>query len=699
MGKNVITRGHAAKALFAALVVAAGSLAGCGGGSSKDSPPSAPGMGSAPPTGGGSPSPGPAPAPGPAPTPAPPPAPIPGGFWSGVTLMDNATTLNKAAILFAGRNPTATEFAGASTDAGLRQTIRGYMQGPAFEAFLSEAAETHFLTPGVVAFGNNTGLNSADYPASATDLINNTNNFNGQVRTRVQRSLQLEPVQLVQYIVTNERPWTEAVTADYTVANGVLAQFFGLTVSGVTVDPNNDAIWGRSTLPTNPRLNRVQDRAGILGTHAWLQRHPTTDTNTNRHRVYAMGVQFLATDFAALAARPTDDAQSFRIQTVENPGCATCHAQIDPMAAGFQNYPANNRDRPFAVNNQPNALPNTYRAANYPMVCGTANGTAGTQACFRAGDNWYRDRHAPMPQIGYNNPDALKILGGAVAADNRFALGAVHFWYQYVFGRKPLQAPTDPTDAQFTNRQSAYAAQNEEFQAISAAFRTNRGNGAFNVKDLLVDLVISKWFRAATVTGLNAGRAIELHDIGSVNLITAAQLNRKLNGVLGITYAGFNRNAAGGFNAEGLNYSNWNGNDRMEWQREITTMQTTVLDRLATTQSCNVATTDFNRAQNARLLFPNVTRNDVPDGAAGEAAIVANIRYLHKHLWKEDLQANDPEIQRTLNLFKAVWNDRATAPARPTNCAFNAGNDANYTGRAWAMVIAYMVGDSKFIFE
>lgn len=693
MGINAITRGHVAKALFAAFVVAAGSLAGCGGDSNKDSA-SAPGMGSAPPTGGGSPSPGPAPSPG------VPPAPIPGGFWAGVTLMDNATVLNKASILFAGRNPTATEFAGAATDAGLRQTIRGYMQGPAFEAWLNEAAETHFLTPGVIAFGNNTGLNAADYPASATDLINNTNNFNGAIRTRVQRSLQLEPVKLVEYIVTNERPWTEAVTADYTVANGVMAQFFGLTVSGVTVDANNDAIWGRSTLPMNPRLNRVQDRAGILGTHAWLQRQPTTDTNTNRHRVYAMGVQFLATDFAAIAARPTTEPPGLKIQTIENPGCATCHAQIDPMAAGFQNYPANNRDRPFTVNAQPNALPNTYRAANYPMVCGTADGTAGDLACFRAGDNWYRDRHAPLTQIGYNNPDALKTLGGVVAADNRFALGAVHFFYTYTFGRKPLQAPTDPTDTQFANRQSAYVAQNEEFQTIAAAFRTNRGNGAFNVKDLLVDLVTSKWFRAGgTSAALNAGRAIELHDVGSVNLITAAQLNRKLTSLVGMTYAGFNRDAAGGFNTEGLNYSNWNGNDRTEWQRAITTMQTTVLDRLATTQSCNIAMTDFNKAQASRLLFPNVTMADMPDGAAGEAAIVANIRYLHKHLWKEDVAANDPEVQRTLNLFKAVWNDRATAPVRPTNCAYNAGNDANYTGRAWAMVVAYMIGDAKFIFE
>jgi hypothetical protein len=59
---------------------------------------------------------------------------------------------------------------------------------------------------------------------------------------------------------------------------------------------------------------------------------------------------------------------------------------------------------------------------------------------------------------------------------------------------------------------------------------------------------------------------------------------------------------------------------------------------------------------------------------------------------------SDAEAQRTYALFRAVWADRATAPARPTTCAYNNNNDPNYTGRAWAAVIAYMVGDSKFLF-
>jgi hypothetical protein len=70
-----------------------------------------------------------------------------------------------------------------------------------------------------------------------------------------------------------------------------------------------------------------------------------------------------------------------------------------------------------------------------------------------------------------------------------------------------------------------------------------------------------------------------------------------------------------------------------------------------------------------------------------------------KHLWKEDVGASDPEAQRVYALLLQVWNDRANASARPTTCAYNNTNDANYMGRAWSTVVAYMVGDYRFIFE
>ena len=87
-----------------------------------------------------------------------------GQFWAGVQFADDATVLQKASVLFAGRNPTATEKAAVNGggETVLRQTILGYMDnGPTFDAFLTEAGHVQFLVSGVVVFQNNRGLNAA----------------------------------------------------------------------------------------------------------------------------------------------------------------------------------------------------------------------------------------------------------------------------------------------------------------------------------------------------------------------------------------------------------------------------------------------------------------------------------------------------------------------------------------------------------
>jgi PKD repeat protein len=627
-------------------------------------------------------------------TTAPIPGPVMGQFWNGVGFISDATTLSKASILFTGRNPTAEEFAAVAAGGTpvLRTTIRGYMTGAPFDRFLNEVGDTHFLAPGVVVLGNNMGYNAADFPTAA-NIINNTN-LAANERNRFQASARREGVELMRYIVNTDKSWTDMVAGNYTMVNGILAQYLGATTQGTFVDPANDSEWLPATIPSQ-RLGGVREHAGVLSTQGWLQRFPTTPTNRNRHRVYIMAKQFLATDVTALAARPLDDVASFIVPTVENPACAVCHDTIDPMAAGFQNWNEANRYLPqrtaAGVNH---ALPNSYRSTAYP------NDAAGREF-YQNGDNWFRDSKAPgyagtpMPGGFTGNPTALQWLGQQVAMDSRYALGATHFWYEGVFGRAALKAPFDTTSAQYANLLSAYNAQNEELQEIAARFKTNRGNGAYNVKDLLTDLVMSKWFRAERVTGLNAGRMLELHDVGSYNLLTPSQLQTKFVSLLGQPWADFNNPYAG----NGVNYGNFNGVDRITRQKEYTMMQATVMDRFVATRSCAITQADFNKTAATRLLFANVAMTDTPATPAGLDAITQNVRYLHKVLWKEDVPTTDAEVQRTVKLFTDVWADRATAPARPTTCAYNNTNDPNYTGRAWAAVIAYMVEDAKFLYE
>jgi len=621
--------------------------------------------------------------------------PVAGQFWNGVEFADNPKVLGNAAVLFAGRNPTAAET--AAVIAGgvpvLRSTIRGYMTGPTFDRFLEETGDTHFLPAGVVAFGNNRGYNATDYPTAAL-LINGDATVPGADRTAFEQATRREPNELMKFIVKGDRPWTDMVAGNYTVVNGVVARYLNATVTGTFVNPADNTEFLPATIPSQ-RLGGMREHAGVLSTHAWLDRFPTTDTNRNRHRVYIMAKQFLGTNVAALAMRPIDDGGNFKIPTMENPACAACHDTIDPMTAGWQNWAPNNRFLPNLVGGKNIALPGTYRSNNYPK-------DANNLAYYRAGDNWFRDMKAPgygatpMPGDVTGNNTALQWLGMQVAGDSRFAKGAVDFWYRALFNREALARPIDTTSPQYANQLSAYNAQFEEFTQIADRFKTNRGNGAFNVKDLLADLMMSNWARAERANGLNAGRMIELADVGSFAMLNPAALNRTLLGLVGSGYNGFNNQFAGA----ALNYGNFDGGlNRTERSKELTMMQTITIDRLVAERSCAIVQADFAKASATRLLFAGIALTDTPANATGQAAIQQNIKYLHKALWNEDVPVGDAEVQRTYKLFMDVWNDRATAPVRPTTCAYNNTNDPNYVGRSWAAVIAYMVGDQKFLFQ
>lgn len=622
--------------------------------------------------------------------------PASGGFWQGVGFESTATVLARSSVLLAGRPPRADELAAAQAGGvpALRQLIRGYMQGPTFESLIDDMGEAQFLTPGVVVLGDEQGLDPADWPSAGAMLKAEKE---GVARTAVQArfdaAVRHEPVELMKFIVRNERPYTEIVSANYTVVNGLLAGYLGAQVSGTFKNKEDDNEWLMATLP-NARLGGVREHAGVLSSHAWLQRFPTTDTNRNRHRVNMLFRQFLATDVTALAARPLDDATVSKVPTVENPNCSVCHNVIDPMAAGFQNWSDTNRFRPHNNKGTNHALPPTYLTGRYPK-------DANNRPYYKGGDNWFRDGAAPgygakpMPGGFEGNPTALQWLGQQVTGDARFSLGAVHFFYRGLMGREPLEAPFDTNNPQYAGDLAAHAAQSAEFTELAARFQADQGHGRFNAKDLMTDLLLSRWATASRASGLDLARTAQLGDVGSTHMLAPAQLNRKLKTLLGLGWDGFD-DPYKGF---GVVYGEFDGADRLNAARAHTTMQSVVVDRMASLKSCTFVMNDFAKTPANRLLFPHVKSTDLPDTPGGLEAITRNIQHLHKALWRDDAAVTDVEVQRTVKLFKDTWNDRATAPPKPLDCAYNNSNDPAYAARAWAVIVAYMVGDPRFLFE
>ena len=162
-------------------------------------------------------------------------------------------------------------------------------------------------------------------------------------------------------MVENDRPYTEILTADYIMANPMVAASYGASTRFDDFEdphefkPSRIASYYRHTdgyeAEDDPVIDayRVIDpgplhtdypQAGILNTKVFLQRYPTTATNRNRARSRWTYYHFLGLDIEKSASRTTDPEAlaDTNNPTMHNPACTVCHRVLDPVAGAFQNY-------------------------------------------------------------------------------------------------------------------------------------------------------------------------------------------------------------------------------------------------------------------------------------------------------------------------------------------------------------------------
>ncbi len=158
---------------------------------------------------------------------------------------------------------------------------------------------------------------------------------------------------------------------------------------------------------------------------------------------------------------------------------------------------------------------------------------------YRVGDTWYRDMRAPgfLKAAVPKADDSLRWLAKRIAADPRFAGATVKFWWPAMMGTKPLEAPQDKGDADFEGRLLAAAAQVAEIERLGRGFaRGFRARSRHNLKDLLVEMVLSRWFRATRVTGEDRIRTVAMKDVGARRLLTPEELGRKTLALTGFQW-------------------------------------------------------------------------------------------------------------------------------------------------------------------
>ena len=138
------------------------------------------------------------------------------------------------------------------------------------------------------------------------------------------RAVGEEPLRLMARIAVDDRPWTDIVTAEGTMATELMEEAFP-----VDRDP------GEGWQPAS--WTDARPAAGVLATNGLWWRYTTTSSNLNRARAAAVSRLLVCSDFLG---RPVSFSDELGVEDAEEavrtqPACLACHAGLDPIAGAL----------------------------------------------------------------------------------------------------------------------------------------------------------------------------------------------------------------------------------------------------------------------------------------------------------------------------------------------------------------------------
>ena len=479
------------------------------------------------------------------------------------------------------------------------------------------------------------------------------------------------PLELIANVVRNNRPFTEIVTANYVMVNPYSATQFDLNIAGFNYPASSDMNdFRQATLSSDVNGTMTANtHAGILSTLVYLTRYPSTNTNINRERTNAVMNHFLGVDAEGFAPRDGLDLDNIigSVPTYEDPQCAVCHDNVDPIAGLMKNWNNSGQFRGdygnWYDNRTTNGVPRMLEPgydARFPLLTGTTADAAAAAA---------------------RSADSIRYLGERIAADQKFASKTVKIMFTGLTGYN-----TDP----------AYTDQFPNLSSFLTTTSNNFASGGFDMKQLVKDIVMSIYFRAENLS--TTADPNSFTDLGMGRLLIPEQLNRNLQNVLSYNWTGPRTNDSLLNPATYmLMYGGIDSDNVITRSTEINRLMVGIQDRIANQTACARVATDL---INTGTLFPYAGLTDTP--ATNPANILANVQHLHKILLGEVLGPTDPKILATNQLFVDVRNALMTANdnAIPGVCRGGGGStDTNYTVKPWMAVVAYLLSDYEFLYE
>lgn len=567
------------------------------------------------------------------------------GIFDNVAMQGYEQTLRRAALIVAGRLPTEQELASVVDEQSFKQSLRNLMTGSGFHQFLVRAANDRLLTD---AFNQGLNLdviepNASFYPTLASLFVSANqsdmrSDFYGDYYAKLRHGVAHAPLELIAYVVENELPYTQILTANYTLANPQLARVYNADLSTFDSDDYREfrPVQNRGQILHDNQFDAefiegigsvissygdfvAYPHAGVLNEPAFLNRYPTTDTNRNRARARWAYYHFLGVDIEKSAAR-TNDPQALadtNNPTLNNPNCTVCHTTMDPVAGAFQNY----GDEGLYRNawGGLDALPGPYKRES---------------GLYMQGDTWYADMLAPGfdVNIAPDNRNSLQWLAQQMVADPRFNQAAVKFWWPAIMAEELLTAPEAIEDADYQDKLAAFDAQNTFVLELAASFDAGiNGGSAYNLKDMLVEMLASPWFRAGEAEApLANSQQTQLAGIGTGRLLTPEELEAKTTALIG--YAWGESEAPWRLDNRYTNLLNryliyYGGMDSVgitARARELNTLMANVALTQATSVACGAVVMDMNRDPSP-ALFTEIDRYDTPVSHEAELALVTGI--------------------------------------------------------------------------
>lgn len=241
------------------------------------------------------------------------PAPTPAGEASGLVPLEPALLARRVSLDLRGVVPEVSEIEAVEADPeALDGLVETWMADERYAERLVDVFAEQWLT------------RVDEFPVSGTDF-----GLGASDEYSFLRSVGEEPLRLMAHVATEDLPWTEVVTADYTMANDLLVSIWDLAY----IDPDLQQEWKPA------RYGDGRPAAGVVTTNGLWWRYPTTLTNYNRGRAAALAKLLLCFDYSQRPVSFTGitdvSSEALLAATQENENCVVCHASVDALATSL----------------------------------------------------------------------------------------------------------------------------------------------------------------------------------------------------------------------------------------------------------------------------------------------------------------------------------------------------------------------------